>query len=164
MSEQEAAGLETTSVLMVCLGNICRSPLAEGILKHIALEAGDDWVRVDSAGTSAYHVGERPHDGSLQIAQERGVSLAGQHSRQVQPSDYQDFDWLVAMDTSNRNSLTHNAPQGYDMSRIVLLLDYARGDSPREVPDPYYTRGFGYVFDLVEDGCQGFLEHLRSSR
>ena len=150
-----------TSVLFVCLGNICRSPLAEGIFRHQVAARGrsSDFV-IDSCGTSGYHAGEPPHHGSLDVAQERGVDLKGQRSRQVQSDDYERFDWLVAMDTSNRNSLRHRAPAGFDEERIVLLLDYARGDSPRDVPDPYYEGGFGGVFDLIEDGCDGFLAHL----
>lgn len=145
-------------VLMVCLGNICRSPLAEGILKAQAAARGAR-LAVDSAGISNYHEGEPPHHGSIDIARERGVSIDDQRSRPVRPADFHDFDWLLAMDTSNKNALLHMAPPGFDRSRVKLLLDFAEF-GPRDVPDPYYTGGFGEVFDLIAAGCAGFLDHL----
>jgi len=156
--------MKPTRVLFVCLGNICRSPLAEGIFRHQVQAAGlADRYAIDSAGTSSYHVGEPPHPGSQQIAAARGVSLKGQHSRQVCDADFGEFDWLVAMDSDNRAALRHLASElGLDTSQIVLLLDYAKGDGPRDVPDPYYGGGFGRVFDLIEDGSAGLLEHLEA--
>lgn len=148
------------SVLFVCLGNICRSPLAEGIMRDIVKRRGIGWMRVDSCGTSSYHVGESPHSGSLRVARERGVSLEGQRSRQLDDRDFERFDWLVAMDTSNLRRLQHLAPRGFDPEHVVLLLDYARGDGPRDVPDPYYEGGFPGVFDRITDGCEGLLEQI----
>jgi len=86
--------------------------------------------------------------------------LAGQRSRQVCDADYERFDWIVAMDTSNRQRLRHIAPDGFDDGRIVMMLDYMRGDGPRDVPDPYYEGGFGGVFDMIYDACEGFLDHV----
>ena len=156
--------MKSTSVLFVCLGNICRSPLAEGIFRHLVAERGlDGAFTIDSCGTSAYHVGEPPHKGSQEIARARGVSLEGQRSRQVCDEDFDRFDWLVAMDVSNRNNLRSLAARnGVGDDNIVLLLDYAQGDAPREVPDPYYVGGFDVVFDYVKDGCEGLLEMLEA--
>lgn len=145
-------------VLMVCLGNICRSPLAEGILKAQASARGVT-MEVDSAGISNYHEGEPPHRGSIEIARERGLSIDDRRSRPVRPGDFRHFDWLLAMDTSNKNALLHMAPADFDQSRVKLLLDFAEF-GPRDVPDPYYTGGFGEVFDLIAAGCAGFLDHL----
>ena len=148
---------------MVCLGNICRSPLAEGIMKHLIHEQGlSGQYTVDSCGTGGYHVGERPHRGSIEIASEHGLDIRDQRSRQVIPRDLRDFDWIVAMDTSNRNSLRHLDPSGDSHDRIVLLLDYASGNAPRDVPDPYYAGGFDVVYDLILDGCSGLLAHIQS--
>ncbi len=155
--------MQKTSILTVCLGNICRSPLAEGILRHLAEQRGlSSSLEIDSCGTSSYHVGERPHRGSQQIARERGVSLDGIRSRQIEDADFERFDWFLCMDTDNRNTVRHLARDQELEDRVVLLLDYARGDGPRDVPDPYYEGGFPGVFDLIYDGCEGFLDHLAS--
>ena len=146
---------------MVCLGNICRSPLAEGIMKHLIQAQGlTDNYLVDSCGTGGYHVGELPHRGSIEIASQHGLNIRDQRSRQVTSKDLAEFDWIVAMDTSNRNSLRHLDTSGTYHHKIVLLLDYASGDSPRDVPDPYYAGGFDVVYNLVHDGCTGLLSHI----
>ena len=118
-------------------------------------------IEIDSCGTSSYHVGEPPHPGSAKVAKERGVSLAGQRSRQVADEDFSRFEWIVAMDRSNLQRLQHLARGSrLDPERLVLLLDYARGAAPKDVPDPYYEGGFGRVFDLIEDGCTGLLDAM----
>lgn len=156
---------QNQSVLFVCLGNICRSPLAEGIFRDLVAKRGlSDQFTIDSCGTSSHHVGELPHRGSRKIAAQRGVALDGQTSRQLCDQDYVDFGWLVAMDSSNRSTMRHVAPSDFDQDRIVLLLDYARGDAPRDVPDPYYVGGFDVVFDMILDGCEGFLDHICAQR
>lgn len=152
-------------VLMVCTGNICRSPTAEGVLRALAERAG--WgqrVWVDSAGTSAYHVGEPPDARSQQHALRRGYDLSGQRARQVVDADFARFDWLLAMDHGHWQSLRARAPAAAS-ARLGLLLDFAPGMAGHEVPDPYYggARGFERVLDLVEAGCEGFLAHLARS-
>ncbi len=150
---------------MVCLGNICRSPLAEGIMRHLIQEQGlSDQFEVESAGTGSWHVGDRPHRGSIQVADQHGINIHGQRSQQLTASDIQYYDWLVAMDTSNRNGIRHLDRNGTKADRIVLLLDYADGDGPRDVPDPYYEGGFDGVYDLVYRGCQGLLKHILETR
>ena len=149
---------------MVCLGNICRSPLAEGIMKKLIQDKGlSTQFTVDSCGTSAYHVGELPHRGSIDIAHQHHIDITDQRSRQVEANDFVKFDWIVAMDTSNRNNLRHLNSSGSAHQRIVMLLDYASGSAPRDVPDPYYGGGFDTVFNLIEDGCAGLLNHILSS-
>jgi len=155
----------STSILMVCLGNICRSPLAEGIMRHLIEEQGlSDQFEVESAGTGSWHVGEQPHRGSIQIADQHGIDIRGQRSQQLTAADIQHYDWLVAMDTSNRNGIRHLDRNDAKGERIVLLLDYAEGDGPRDVPDPYYEGGFDGVYDLVYRGCQGLLKHILETR
>lgn len=154
-----------TSILFVCLGNICRSPLAEGIMAHLVTERGlAGQIRVDSAGTGDWHAGEPPHRGSIQVAKAHGIDISGQVARQVTEADLDRFDWLVAMDTTNRNALRHLDSGRRKWDRIVLLLDYAGDGTPRDVPDPYYEGGFDRVFDLVSRGCEGFLAHVLAAR
>ncbi|HIA03709.1 MAG TPA: low molecular weight phosphotyrosine protein phosphatase [Myxococcales bacterium] len=151
----------TQAILMVCLGNICRSPLAEGIMRHLITERGlEEQFTVDSCGTGSWHAGEAPHSGSRRVATQNGISLEGQRSRQLTRQDIVDFDWLVAMDTSNRNGIRHVDEQGLKHERTVLLLDYAGENSPRDVPDPYYEGGFEGVYKLIYRGCEGLLEHI----
>ena len=121
-------------------------------------------VSVDSCGTGDYHAGQGAHQGSVEVAAAHGLDLSGHRARQFDGGvDFAAFDWLVCMDTSNRNGIAHLDGGGSQGERIVLLLDYARGDSPRDVPDPYYGGGFENVFQLIEDGCTGLLDTLLAS-
>ncbi len=148
------------SVLFVCLGNICRSPLAEGIFRHLVGERGlDDRYRIDSAGTGGWHVGEPPHPGSRAVAADNGVDLTGQVSRQVVREELGQWDWILAMDASNHRNL---ARMGCPPGRLRMLLSFAGVDAPIDVPDPYYEGGFPRVFSLVQDGCVGLLDFLES--
>jgi len=149
-------------VLMVCTGNICRSPTAEGVLRQLAAQSG--WGRrleVDSAGTTAYHVGEPPDRRSQAHAQRRGYDLSSQRARQVEDVDFRRFDWILAMDRGHLLELRDQAPVLVH-DRIRLLLDFAPGLEGRDVPDPYYggDGGFEQVLDLVEAGCRGFLAEM----
>ena len=154
---------KTKAILFVCLGNICRSPLAEGIFKHLVNEQDlVDHFIVESAGTSAWHQGSAPHPESIRIAQKHGVSLAGQMARQVDDSDYSDFDYLVAMDQSNlQDLLSHHLSQS---AKIFCLREYdeqALGDL--DVPDPYTggRDGFELVYSMIYRSCEKLLEELR---
>jgi protein-tyrosine phosphatase len=149
-------------VLMVCTGNICRSPTAEGVMRRLAEQGG--WggrLEVDSAGTTAYHVGEPPDARSQAHALRRGYDLSAQRARQVEDADFRRFDWILAMDRGHLRELRDQAPVLIH-DRIRLLLDFATGLEGRDVPDPYYggAAGFEQVLDLVEQGCQGFLSSL----
>lgn len=150
-------------VSFVCLGNICRSPTAEGIMVHLVEEAGlEGSFEIDSAGTSGYHVGERPDRRTLATAEGRGVPLPGR-SRRFEAADFARFDYVVAMDSSNVSNLRRMAPDAAAEAKVCLLRDFDP-ESPRgaEVPDPYYGEGgFERVFDICEAGCRGLLRSLR---
>jgi protein-tyrosine phosphatase len=154
---------EKISVLFVCMGNICRSPTAEGVFRHYVAEAGlDEHVEIDSAGTHAYHVGEPPDRRAQAAAERRGISLAGIRARRVMTEDFERFTYVIAMDRDNRALLTEFAGSDHH-EKISLFLDYTAGPES-EVPDPYYggATGFERVLDLVEDASRGLLEELRS--
>lgn len=154
---------EKTSVLFICMGNICRSPTAEGVFRHHVDEAGlSDQIRIDSAGTHAYHVGEPADRRSRSAAQRRGMSLEGISARRVTTEDFENFDYVIAMDRDNLSILVDQADDAYH-ERISLFLDFA-DVSEGEVPDPYYggSAGFERVLDLVEEASRALLETLRS--
>ena len=158
----EKGGVEIR-VLFVCLGNICRSPLAEGLFKHLAAERGlAARFIVDSCGTGDWHAGEPPDPRMARVAKKRGVSLNGQRARQISGEDLRNFDVVVAMDRSNLRDVKGLGvkPRG----ELFLLRDYdPRSDDP-DVPDPYYggADGFDEVFDIVKRCCECLLERFES--
>ncbi|MBL8330447.1 MAG: low molecular weight phosphotyrosine protein phosphatase [Rubrivivax sp.] len=149
---------------MVCMGNICRSPTAEAVLRQKLQAIGlDSRVRVDSAGTHSYHVGSPPDERAQRHARERGYELSGLRARRVCEADFQDFNLLLAMDEDNLAELQSLAPPGAE-GRVKLLMDFARTRRDvREVPDPYYgaAAGFEQVLDLVADACDGLTGVLQ---
>ncbi|SFO90538.1 low molecular weight protein-tyrosine-phosphatase [Pseudomonas borbori] len=148
-------------ILFVCLGNICRSPTAEAVLRHKLRELGLEGVEVDSAGTGDWHVGKPPDSRTRQAAQLRGYDLSALRGRQVCVSDFRRFDLILAMDNSNLEQLRRMRP-GDAMAELDLFL--RRYDlAPVEVPDPYYggEEGFQQVLDLLEQACDGLLRELR---
>lgn len=148
----------TVDVLFVCLGNICRSPMAEGIFQNMVDEAGlSDKITVDSVGTGSWHVGERPHRGTRRILAKHGISYDGR-ARQIRHDDIKPHTYVVAMDDSNLNDLRRRFGSH---SRLYRLLDFATEHEERNVPDPYYTGNFEYVYQLVADGCRGLLATIR---
>ena len=151
------------SVLFICMGNICRSPTAEGVFRHVVEAEGlAEHIRVDSAGTHAYHIGEPADRRARAAAQRRGISLEGITARRVESSDFERFDYVLAMDHDNLSLLSQQAEDEYK-ERIGLFLQYTAGGE-EEVPDPYYggSAGFERVLDLVEEASRGLLETLRS--
>ena len=147
------------TVLFVCLGNICRSPMADAVFQKLVAEAGlADKIAMDSAGTGGWHVGETAHSGTLRVLQEQGIIYHGR-ARKVTHSDMADKkSWIIAMDSSNLDDLQR---QYGDHPRLHRLLDFAHNYSDvHDVPDPYYTGNFTYVYDLVKDGCEGLLAHI----
>lgn len=153
------------SVLFVCLGNICRSPLAEGVFRHLLDEKGlSDRFRVDSAGTGSWHVGESPDHRAMRSAATRGVTLSG-HARQVQPEDFHRFDYMIAMDQSNLSQLQAYQEGVGGESALYLLREFdPEGGPGAEVPDPYYggPNGFEEVYDMVDRSCRSLLDHILS--
>jgi protein-tyrosine phosphatase len=142
-------------ILMVCLGNICRSPLAEGIMQHLADEQHLGW-EVDSAGTGNWHIGQGPDRRSVRVARERGVNISQQVCRQFRVSDFDEFDHILVMDKNNLADVLALAPNTRAAQKVKLLL------GNKEVPDPYYDdKLFDPVFDLVEDGCKSFIKTLK---
>ncbi len=151
-------------VLFVCMGNICRSPMAHGYFEHLVREAGlADRVMVDSAGTHAYHVGNPPDSRAQQTARRRGIDLSGQRARKALREDFEVFDYILAMDRDNHALLAALSPEGKE-HKLHLFLEFAPQLAEREVPDPYYggADGFEQVFDLVEAAAQGLLADIRS--
>lgn len=149
----------TTRVLMVCLGNICRSPTAEAAVREAAAEAGVD-LEVDSAGTGAWHVGSPPDQRMTRAAADDGLALAGS-ARQVTADDFDRFDLVVAMDASNRTDLLRLAPDDDARARVRLFRDYAY-EADQDVPDPYYggADGFRHVVTTVRRAAQGMVEAI----
>ena len=149
------------SVLFVCMGNICRSPTAEGVFRHFVQEAGlADRIKIDSAGTHAYHTGEPADRRASAAAERRGYSLADIRARRVQAEDFENFNYIVAMDRLNHVTLIDRADaEHHDKIRLFLEFSSAEED---EVPDPYYggAAGFDRVLDLVEEASRGLLETL----
>jgi protein-tyrosine phosphatase len=150
-------------VLFVCMGNICRSPTAEGVFRHIVKQADlEDKIHIDSAGTHAYHVGNEPDHRAQATARNRGIDLSAQRARKVRTGDFREFHYILAMDADNYAELENICPSA-EADRLNLLLDFARDVKEREVPDPYYggEQGFEHVFDLVENASKGLLEEIR---
>jgi len=145
------------------MGNICRSPMGQGVFEQLVREAGlEKHVLVDSAGTHAYHVGNPPDTRAQTAAEGRGYDLRTQRARQAADLDISAFDYVVAMDSDNLQNLREICPPGEE-AKLRLLLDYADGVRGRDVPDPYYggKSGFERVLDLVEQGSRGLLYHIR---
>tara|TARA_Y100000385_G_C13109162_1_gene651045 strand:+ start:4821 stop:5258 length:438 start_codon:yes stop_codon:yes gene_type:complete len=142
---------------MVCLGNICRSPLAEGILKLKVRQNNLDW-KVDSAGTSGWHEGDLPDKRSIEIAAKNGLDITDQRSRKFVRADFEDFDLILAMDSSNYQNILALAQNESDKDKVKLILNYAYPDQNRAVPDPYYDNGFPRVYTMLEKTCQDIVQ------
>ena len=150
-------------ILFVCLGNICRSPTAEAVVRALAaLEAPELGLEVDSAGTAGYHLGEPPDPRMRAAAARRGYNLNALRARIVEPRDFERFDLILAMDRENLAVLQRRAPEEV-RERVRLFLEFAPHAEPQEVPDPYYggPNGFEEVLDLVEAAARGLLNDLR---
>lgn len=145
---------------MVCLGNICRSPLAEGILRQKIAENGLDW-QIDSAGTGSWHVGEQPDRRAIETARQNGVDISGQRARQFQPRDLDDFDLIFTMDSNNYQAITRLAKPG-QRDKVKLIMNMSYPDQNRAVPDPYYNGSFQEVFDMLEEACSAIVETYKN--
>ncbi len=157
--------MKRIGVLFVCTGNICRSPTAQGVFEFLLhRQQLARHFQIDSAGLSGYHVGQAPDPRTQQAARQRGIDLAGQRARKVQPEDFSAFDYLIAMDDGHYEALSVMAQEVAERKATVhRLLEFAPDLQLTEVPDPYYgpLNGFHRVFDIVDAGCRGLLAELR---
>ena len=146
-------------ILMVCLGNICRSPLAEGILKHKAKLAGLNW-EIDSAGTGNYHIGSAPHHLSQKVAKLKGVDICDQKARQFRKKDMLSFDKIYVMDSSNYNDVRSISKELWDESKVDLLLNELYPHRNINVPDPWFggEEGFHEVYAMIEEACDAIIK------
>ncbi len=146
-------------ILMVCLGNICRSPIADGGLRHLCKENNLNW-EIDSAGTANYHVGSKPDSRMIKAAKNKGIDLNELRARQFSVSDFDQFDIIFAMDSSNRENILRLARNEEDVKKVRLFLNEIRPNLEEEVPDPYYgtEKDFNHVVDLVQAANQAFIE------
>jgi protein-tyrosine phosphatase len=152
-----------TKVLFVCMGNICRSPTAQGVFRKMIGSSGlDGAVHIDSAGTHAYHVGEPPDVRAQQAAGKRGYDVSDLRARQITLDDFRNYDLILAMDWENLALLQQQCPRGHK-HKLHLLMRYAGEHDAATVPDPYYggPEGFNTVLDYVEDACQGLIDVVR---
>lgn len=151
MSETKKIG-----VMFVCMGNICRSPMAEAVFQHLVDQSGlKDRFEVASSGTGSWHIGERPHPGTQNILRERNIKLNNHKgAQQISRSDFEKYDYIIGMDSQNVANLKR-------LGDVRRLLDFAPPGSPKDVPDPYYERNFDYVFDLVMQGSTGLFAYIR---
>ncbi len=151
-------------VLFVCLGNICRSPTAEGVFRELVRRQGlDADIITDSAGTGSWHVGSSPDGRAQEVALGRGYDISDLRARQAKAKDFLEFDYVLAMDRSNYANLQSICPSGYE-DRLHMFLSFDPNSPEVEVPDPYYggPAGFDYVLDLVEEASEGLLKDIRS--
>ncbi|MCP4409012.1 MAG: low molecular weight phosphotyrosine protein phosphatase [Gammaproteobacteria bacterium] len=152
-------------VLFICMGNICRSPTSQGVFEKLVDEASlSDVIYADSAGTHAYHVDEPPDKRAQAAAKNRGYNLSRQRARRASTLDFEEFDYVVAMDYHNLDHLYEVCPPGYER-KIKLFMDFASNRGEQEVPDPYYggRRGFERVLDFVEEAARGLLADIRKN-
>ncbi len=155
-----------TKLLFVCMGNICRSPTAHAVMRDKIVSQGlEAEISIDSAGTHAHHIGEAPDSRAQQTAAARGIDTRGLSARKIHTSDYQQFDFIYAMDQHNLDLIQHHQPEVGASAHVLLFLDSAVRlglTKQKEVPDPYYggSKGFDNVFDLVDLGCDAILKEL----
>ena len=149
-------------VLFCCMGNICRSPTAHGVFRQLVRDAGyaDDIV-IESCGTHAYHIGEPPDRRAQSAARRRGLDISDLRARQIKHSDFEDFDYILAMDRNNHDTLSSQCPAQH-LHKLHMFLEYALDAGRQEVPDPYYggADGFDLVLDMVESGSRGLLDDI----
>ena len=152
-------------VLFVCLGNICRSPTSEGVFRQRLAESGLVFkVKIDSAGTAGYHIGQPPDSRAITAAAKRGINLKDLRARRISQSDFDTFNYIIAMDHQNHSDLKYFAPTKYS-GRICLFMDFAENWKESEIPDPYYggVHGFERVFDMIDDASAGLINDIKKT-
>ncbi len=161
MAKREPISLAmNTRILFVCMGNICRSPMAEGVFRHLVRQAGlDDVGKVASAGTHAFHAGEAPDKRAQAVAAKRGFDISDLKAARVKEKDFDEFDMILAMDWDNLSLLQQMAPKRTH-HKLQLLMRFATEHETATIPDPYYgnAQGFEQVLDYIEDACNGLLK------
>ncbi|WP_182201472.1 low molecular weight protein-tyrosine-phosphatase [Paraliobacillus salinarum] len=152
------------NVLFVCLGNICRSPMAEAVFRRLVEEEGiADKFHIDSAGIGDWHVGNPPHEGTRKILEQRNISYEGMQARQVVKADWEKFDYIVAMDQQNMHDL-EAIEKEVEGVKVARLMDYVEKAEEENVPDPYFTKNFDYTYHLVDKGCKALLAEIKQER
>lgn len=158
--------MTTYSILFVCMGNICRSPTAHGVFRQKVVDQGlGAWVKVDSASTHNYHPGSPPDERSQEHAAKRGYDLSDLRARQIQDADFERHDLILVMDMDNLALVQQECPQAHQY-KVRRLTEFSLQHNRTVVPDPYYggKNGFEDVLDLVEDACEGLIQHVRQQR
>ncbi len=154
-----------TKILFVCMGNICRSPMAEGMFRHAIKAAGlDQQVQIDSAGTHSYHIGSPPDPRAQQASQKRGVDISNLRSRLVVDQDFAEYDYILVMDGANHANLVRRAPEKHQ-HKIRRLLSFSRKYPNLDVPDPYYggTQGFEENLDMIQEAVQHLIREIKGA-
>ncbi len=158
-------------ILFVCLGNICRSPMAEAVMRHEVAKAGlNGVIEVDSAGTGDWHLGKPPHEGTRQVLEQHGISYEGMAARQVKRNDYDQFHYIVCMDGKNYGDVrklfgiggVHDGAGEKAWPKVLTFMSLMPDRGLEDVPDPYYTGNFDFVYELVEEGCEVLLQKVKS--
>ncbi|MFB1050934.1 low molecular weight protein-tyrosine-phosphatase [Paraliobacillus sp. JSM ZJ581] len=152
------------NVLFICLGNICRSPMAEAIFRQLTEEEGiADQFHVDSAGIGDWHVGLPPHEGTRKVLDQKNISYQGMKARQVVKQDWETFDYIIAMDEQNIHDL-ETIRKEVEGVTVAKLMDYVEKAEEENVPDPYFTKNFDYTYHLVSKGCSALLSEIKQKR